>query len=142
LVNQTFATGLEPVTGEQAVYINTVNFALEVRERYVSGLMEIQLSAKQGEDHTAALRFPLPPDAVLHKAELFIPQDEKWIVAETIGRREGSEVYHELVAQQLDPLLIQRIGTDFYRAKIYPIAAHTCLHLKIHYAPFVGNDRW
>jgi uncharacterized protein YegL len=134
LVNQTFATGLEPVTGEQAVYINTVNFALEVRERYVSGLMEIQLSAKQGEDHAAALRFPLPPDAVLHKAELFIPQDEKWIVAETIGRREGSEVYHELVAQQLDPLLIQRIGTDFYRAKIYPIAAHTGLHLKIHYA--------
>lgn len=133
LVNQTFATGLEPGTGNQPVYINTVDFALEVRERYVSGLMEIQLSAKQGEDNAAALRFPLPPDAVLHRAELFIPQNEKWIVAETIGRREGTEIYSELVEQQLDPLLIQRIGTDFYRAKMYPIAAHSNLHLKIHY---------
>jgi len=134
LANQAIATGLEPDVGNQAVYINKVDFALEVRERYVSGLMEIQFSAKQGEDNAAALRFPLPTDAVLHRAELFIPQNEQWIAAETMGRREGSEVYAELVEQQLDPLLVQRIGTDFYRAKVYPITAHSRLHLKIHYA--------
>ena len=134
-----FATGLQSTLGENTTYVDAINFDLDMHERYVSGVMDVQLSAHSGTENTAELRFPLPQDAVLHKAELFIPQDEKWVTAETIGRREGSQIYTSLVQQQLDPLLIQSIGTDFYRAKIYPITANGFLHLRVHYAHMLEN---
>ena len=128
------ATGLQPAGTSAPVRVQAIDFDLEIRGDYVSGQMEVQLVADSGEDNAANLRFPLPPDSVLHKAEIYLPAQEQWTVAETVGRREGEILYNDLVQQQYEPLLIQRIGTDFYRARVYPINQQGDLRMRVHYA--------
>ncbi|RKZ51436.1 MAG: hypothetical protein DRR08_29290 [Candidatus Parabeggiatoa sp. nov. 2] len=129
-----FATGLQPVGTSAPVRVQAVDFELEMRGLYVSSVMEVQFVADSGDENAANLRFPLPPDSVLHKAEIYLPELEQWTVAETMGRREGEIIYNDIVEQQLDPLLIQKIGTDFYRARVYPINEQGDLRMRVHYA--------
>jgi len=134
LTSKLFATGLQPLETNQFVRMQAVDFKLTMQGPYVAGLMEIQLIADKGSQNAANLRFPLPPQAVLHQAEIFLPRQEQWVTAETLGRREGQAIYDSIVQQKYDPLLIQRIGTDFYRARVYPITPDGALRLRIHYA--------
>lgn len=129
-----FATGLQPINTDATVRVKTVDFDLEVRGLYVSGLMNVQFTASSGSENAANLRFPLPPDSVLHKAEIYIPSQEKWVTAETMGRKEGEIIYDRVVEKKEDPLLIQKIGTDFYRAKVFPINEQGDLRMRVHYA--------
>ena len=129
-----FATGLQPIKTDVSVKVQEVDFELEVRGLYVSGLMNVQFTAESGEQNAANLRFPLPTDSVLHKAEIYIPSQEKWVTAETMGRKEGEIIYDRVVEKKDDPLLIQKIGTDFYRARVFPINALGDLRMRVHYA--------
>jgi hypothetical protein len=129
------ATGLQPEETSEPVEIQAVDFNLEMHGRYVAGVMEVQFMAGRGSENAANLRFPLPPNAVLYKAEIFLPKPEDWMMAETVGRQEGQQIYNEIVYQQrYDPLLIQRIGTDFYRARVFPINADGDLRMRVYYA--------
>lgn len=129
------ATGLQPEETSEPVEIQAVDFNLEMHGLYVAGVMEVQFMAGRGSENAANLRFPLPPNAVLYKAEIFLPKPENWMVAETVGRQEGQQIYNEIVYQQkYDPLLIQRIGTDFYRARVFPINADGDLRIRVYYA--------
>jgi len=128
------ATGLQPIGTNTPVRVQAVDFNLEMRDIYVSGIMEVQFVADRGDKNAANLRFPLPPDSVLHKAEIYLSSQEQWAVAETMGRKEGQIIYDRIVQQKFDPLLIQKIGTDFYRARIYPINAQGDLRMRVHYA--------
>lgn len=128
------ATGLQPIETDEWVRVQKIDFDITMQGTYVSGMMEVQFVADKGTNSAANLRFPLPRDAVLHKAEIFLPAQEKWMQAETLGRQEGENIYQTIVQQKYDPLLIQRIGTDFYRARVYPINQDAQLRIKIYYA--------
>jgi Ca-activated chloride channel homolog len=128
------ATGLQPISTNTPVRVQAVDFDLEMRSIYISGIMEVQFVADSGEENAANLRFPLPPESVLHKAEIYLPSQEQWATAETMGRKEGQIIYDQIVQQKFDPLLIQKIGTDFYRARIYPINEQGDLWIRVHYA--------
>lgn len=129
-----FATGLQPIDTDVSVRVQALDFDLEIRGLYVSGLMNVQFVADSGQENAANLRFPLPPGSVLYKAEMYIPSQEKWVTAETMGRKEGQIIYERVVQEKFDPLLIQKIGTDFYRAKVFPINAQGDLRMRVYYA--------
>ena len=130
------ASGLQPVGTSAPVSVQHVGYEIEQRDMYVSGVMEVTFVADSGTENSGNLRFPLPPGSVLHKAEIYLPAQERWETAETVGRREGEVIYEEVTNQEqpVDPLLIQRIGTDFYRARVYPIDEAGSLRIRVHYA--------
>ncbi len=129
-----YAISLENLDDSTPVYIRNLDFDLKVAGPYVGGKMEVQFSAEQGLNHSAHLRFPLPTGSVLYKAEIFIPQTEKWMTAETLGRQHGQTIYNDIVRQNIDPLLIQRIGPDLYRARVFPINEQVGLRIRVYYA--------
>jgi len=122
------------------VFIQDWRVDIETEGRYVSGKIEIRFSATTEGKHAADLRFPLPKGAVLYQAEIFIPATETWMRAETLGRLQGAEAFFEAVAQDEKPLLIQQIGTDFYRARVYPIDNQANLQLRLYYAHVLDHD--
>jgi Ca-activated chloride channel family protein len=128
------ATGLQPIGTSTPVRVQAIDFDLEMRSIYVSGVMEVQFTADSGEENAANLRFPLPPKSVLYKAEIYLPSQEQWAIAETMGRKEGQIIYNQSVEQEFEPLLIQKIGTDFYRARIYPVTEQGDLRMRVYYA--------
>lgn len=115
----------------------------EIVGRYVAVSIEATIT---GEALAAGeLRFPLPPGAALHEAAVWVPDDERWAVAETLGRREGRRVFDETPAEaRTSPLLVQQIGRDFYRAKVHAPDEADRLRLRIRYAHLVERtaDGW
>ncbi|MCP4700699.1 MAG: VWA domain-containing protein [Gammaproteobacteria bacterium] len=135
------AAGLEAADSDsRPVQLRAVDFTLELHGVYAAGVMEAELIAAYGKNNAANFRFPLPPGAVLHKAELFAPAEETWIAAETVGRREGKNIYDQIVQQDFDPLLIQQIGKDFYRARIFPVNVDSTYRLRVSYAHILEKN--
>lgn len=137
-----FATGLHGIGTDNDVYIDTVNVEVDVRGAVADSVMEFTFGADKGTANFASLRFPLPPDAVIHKAEIYLPDRERWETARTLGRREAAEAAGGQSEQPEAPLLLQHIGRDFYRAQVSPISSEGNLRLRIHYAhPLENTDR-
>lgn len=85
--------------------------------------------------HHASLRFPLPAGAVVHGAELYDEALERWLPAETVGRQQGTEIFEaEAEAGEGDPLLLQRIGPDLYRARVFPVRVGASTEVRVHFA--------
>ncbi|MGM0559075.1 MAG: VWA domain-containing protein [Myxococcota bacterium] len=129
-----FATGLHGIGTDNDVYIDTVNVEVDVRGAVADSVMEFTVGADQGTANFASLRFPLPPDSVIHKAEIYLPDQERWETARTLGRREAAEAAGGQSEQPDAPLLLQHIGRDFYRAQVSPISSEGNLRLRVHYA--------
>ncbi len=108
---------------------------LEVRGPVAAGTLTFGLTAAQGARHHASLRFPLPAGAVVHGAELYDADLDTWLPAETVGRQQGTEIFETAAAEgEGDPLLIQRIGVDLYRARVFPVSADTSTEVRVHFA--------
>lgn len=129
-----WAMGLQAVNTDKPIQLLSVDYDLEVHDIYVAGVMETRFIAAYGDGYEANFRFPLPPDSVLHKAEIYLPEQKRWAAAETMGRREGQQIYEEVTETNQDPLLIQRIGQDFYRARVFPVGADGELRMRVYYA--------
>lgn len=130
------ATGLQPGDTNTPVFIKKVSFYIDIKGMYVSGMIEASFRAETGTANEGVFRFPLPPGAVLYNAEIFLPGEDRWEAAETIGRKEGEEVYQEVIRPRprRDPLLIQEVGKDLYRARVYPISSAQDYVIRVYYA--------
>jgi len=131
-----FASGLQPIGTSADVFVQRVTYDVEVRGAYVSGVFEVEFRTETGDENSANFRFPLPEGGVIHKAEIYLPAQERWETAETCGRREGEDVYNDITEEEepVDPLLVQQIGANLYRARVFPIDASGDLRIRIHYA--------
>lgn len=129
-------TGLQPIGTSATVSIADLDYRIRVDGMFVSGRMDVTFVADEGRTNAANLRFPLPPGAVIHKAEVYLSAQGRWEVAETLGRRQGQGIHDDIVDDEpeVDPLLVQEIGLDLYRARVYPIDADGSLKIRIHYA--------
>jgi len=121
------------------VAVQALDYDLRVWDRAVEGCYEIVFSAESGTDLTAVYRFVLPRGAVIHRAEIYLPFEERWERAATLGRREGEEVFEEVLLPRpsRDPLLLQSIGPDVYRARAYPVSQGRPLRSRICYSHLV-----
>ncbi len=136
------APGLAPaieLRGAEGIALEGFAMDIGLEGRYVSVTVEATISGPsliEGE-----LRFPLPPGAVLHETAVFVPDDERWAVAETLGRRQGRQVFDSTPSEpRTSPLLVQQIGRDFYRAKVHAPDEAESLRLRIRYAHLVERS--
>ncbi|MEW5849347.1 MAG: VWA domain-containing protein [Myxococcota bacterium] len=132
----TRAMEFHPVDGTGGLATQQASWNVQVNGEVASVVMEMHFVASDARAHTGELRFPLPPGAVLRKAEVWIPSEARWETAETMGRREGEQVYSDAiqVPEVKEPLLVQQVGWNAYRALVYPVSAGDPLRLRIHYA--------
>lgn len=108
----------------------------EVDGRYVGVTVEATLAGPTLV--TGELRFPLPPGAVLYEAAVYVPEEERWSIAETLGRRQGRQVFDAAPSEpRTSPLLVQQIGRDFYRAKVHAPDEADRLRIRIRYAHLI-----
>lgn len=125
------------------IRIETVEYDLEVFDTHVSACFETTFTASSGSGMSAVHRFALPAGAVIHHAELLVDDGNRWEVAETLGRAEGESAFEDVMEREpppppvnddgphCDPLLLQQIGTDAYRARVFPVGESTPLVTRI-----------
>ena len=67
----------------------------------------------------AELLVPLPAEAALHSVVLLAEGQE--LVGELLSAREARAQYEAIVRRYKDPALVEYLGADVYRARIFPI---------------------
>ncbi len=123
------------------IRIEEFSARLDVWGTHVAGCLDTTFAADSGSDMSASHRFALPRGAVIHRAEIFVASTGQWERAETLGRREGEEVFEEIIEPETrDPLLIQQIGMSGYRARVYPVGRDQTLQARICYTHTLELD--
>ncbi|MBI2301142.1 MAG: VWA domain-containing protein [Armatimonadetes bacterium] len=83
--------------------------------------------------------FPLPEGAGVTDFGMSI--DGKDVGAELLDARKAREVYEGIVRRQKDPGLLEYLGRDLFRARIFPIEPNETKRVKLEYTQGVPADQ-
>ena len=82
--------------------------------------------------------FPLPEGATFTNFTLYV--DGEPMEAEVLDADSARNYYESIVRQHLDPALLEYIGTNSFRARIWPVRAHGERRLQISYDEILTYD--
>jgi uncharacterized protein YegL len=66
--------------------------------------------------------FPLPEDATITDFAMYV--DGERVSGEILGKDEARKIYEDIVRRMRDPGLLEYIGRNMFRARVYPIPKH------------------
>src|SRR4051812_1921419 len=82
--------------------------------------------------------FPLPPGAHIDKFSMDI--NGKMQEAELLPADKARTIYEDIVRRYKDPALLEYIGRDTFKVRIFPIEANGKKHVKIQYTQLLKSD--
>ena len=82
--------------------------------------------------------FPLPPGAHIDKFAMDI--DGKTTEAELLPADKARALYEDIVRQMKDPALLEYVGRDAFKVRIFPIEPNSTKHIKISYTQLLTDD--
>src|SRR5918993_908144 len=82
--------------------------------------------------------FPLPPGA--HIDSFAMDVNGKMTEAELLPADKARAIYEDIVRKTRDPALLEYVGRDAFRARIFPIEAHGTKQITIKYTQVLKED--
>lgn len=82
--------------------------------------------------------FPVPKGASINKFTMWI--DGKETSGELLDAKKANAIYTEIVRRTLDPGLLEYIGNDLLRMKVFPIPAHSTQKVKLRFTHVAPKD--
>ncbi len=82
--------------------------------------------------------FPLPPEAMVSSITLF--EGGKGLEGRLLRAEEARRVYEEIVRRRKDPALLQYLGQNLYRVRVFPIGPGQTRKLVLKYDQTLGSD--
>ena len=82
--------------------------------------------------------FPLPEDAAISEFAMYV--DGERLEGEMLDRDEARRIYEDIVRRQRDPALLEYMGRNVFRARIYPILPHGEKRVQIEYTEVLPMD--
>lgn len=89
-------------------------------------------------DLEATYLFPLPEQAAISEFAMFT--DDKRITGTILDRDEARRTYEEIVRQMRDPALLEYVGRDLFRARVYPVPAKGEKRIQMKYSEVLKLD--
>ncbi|MBN2012056.1 VWA domain-containing protein [candidate division KSB1 bacterium] len=90
------------------------------------------------DNQEAIYVFPLPKGASFTDFSMIVDGEE--LHAEMLDADSAREFYEQIVRQHLDPALLEYVGQNLFRARIFPINAHAERRVKILYNEIINYD--
>jgi len=122
--------------------------SLTVKEHHVTVTIDNQVATthvdqtfinETGYEIEGEYIFPLPEGANISRFAMWV--DGKRLEAEVLDRDKARRIYEEIVRQQRDPALLEYVGRNAFRARIYPIAAWGEKRVEIEYTELLTADQ-
>jgi len=82
--------------------------------------------------------FPLPEEAAISEFAMYV--DGERLEGEILDRDEARRIYEDIVRKQRDPALLEYMGRNAFRARIYPIAPRGEKRVQIEYTEVLRMD--
>jgi len=83
--------------------------------------------------------FPLPEEATLSEFSMYIG-DEK-VEGEILDRDQARRIYEDIVRRMRDPALLEYVGRNMFRARVYPIPARGEKRIKLSYTEILKAEK-
>ncbi|MBC8358083.1 MAG: VWA domain-containing protein [Candidatus Aminicenantes bacterium] len=83
--------------------------------------------------------FPLPEEAAISEFSMYI--GDKKIEGEILDRDQARRIYEDIVRRLKDPALLEYVGRNMFRARIYPIPARGEKRIKLSYSEILKAER-
>ena len=91
-----------------------------------------------GYDIEGEYIFPLPEGASISRFSMWV--DGKRLEAEVLEKDQARKLYEDIVRQQRDPALLEYVGRNAFRARIYPIQARGEKRVELEYTEVLKQD--
>ena len=82
--------------------------------------------------------FPIPETAAISDFAMFI--DGKRQSAELMEKEKARNIYEEIVRKRQDPALLEYMGTNMFKARVYPIPANGEKRIQLEYNEVLKSD--
>ena len=75
--------------------------------------------------------FPLPEEATISEFAMYI--GDKKVEGEILDRDQARRIYEDIVRRMKDPALLEYVGRNMFRARVYPIPARGEKRIRLSY---------
>jgi len=82
--------------------------------------------------------FPLPEEATINEFGMWV--DGEYLAGEILPADQARNIYEEIVRRQRDPALLEYVGRNTFRARIFPIEPHAEKRVEIEYSEVLPLD--
>ncbi len=114
------------------------NVSCKIKEGFVKTTVYQAFLNDYNQDIEGTYIFPLPKDASISSFSLF--SDGKKIEGEILDKDKARKIYEDIVRRLKDPGLLEYIGGDLFKARVYPIPAKGKKEIEISYEELLKAD--
>ena len=120
--------------------LETVSTRAEVRIRDQVATVSMEQEFYNPNDRTCegTFLFPVPAGAHLDRFVLMI--NGKETDAELLTAEKARKIYEDIVRRAEDPALLEYVGRDLYKVRIYPIEARSRRQIKLSYSQLLKEE--
>ncbi|MFH1721925.1 MAG: VIT domain-containing protein [Candidatus Altiarchaeota archaeon] len=79
--------------------------------------------------------FPLPEEATISKFSMYVDGEE--LIGEILEKQKARQIYEDIVRRMKDPALLEYVGRNMFKARVYPIPALGEKRIKLDYEEMV-----
>ncbi|MEW6685594.1 MAG: VIT domain-containing protein [Candidatus Edwardsbacteria bacterium] len=89
-------------------------------------------------DLEATYIFPIPEGASVSKFSMYTGDEE--LRGEILDKNEARKIYEDIVRRKKDPALLEYVGRDMFKARVYPVPARGEKRIRLDYSQILKMD--
>ncbi|OGC82708.1 MAG: hypothetical protein A2788_02460 [Candidatus Abawacabacteria bacterium RIFCSPHIGHO2_01_FULL_46_8] len=144
---QAFADGLiiieppsvPPLIPDTALAVKEHQVKVEIKDAVATTSIEQIFSNPNDRIVEGTYLFPIPEAAAISNFTATWQGEE--LKGEVLPKDEARKIYQAIVRRQLDPALLEYVGTDLFRARIFPLGPKETRNFKLVYSELVPLER-
>lgn len=135
-----YAIGLLIPTGTQyePLAIRSHRVTVEVRERVAETRVQQVFSNSTGSRLEATYLFPVPDGATVSGFAMWV--NGQRVDGELLDSAQARGVYEGIVRRMQDPGLVEYVGNNLFRARVFPIEPHADQRIEISFTQALAYD--
>ena len=111
---------------------------VDIQDGFVRTEIDQEFENLTGRRIQADYVFPMPVGAVLQDFAMWVGGEK--ITGEVLPAGEARKIYEDIVRAQLDPALLEYIGNDAFRARVFPIEPGERKRIQLSYTQVLQAD--
>jgi hypothetical protein len=121
-----------PVAEKQPFSVTYHRVQVEIRDQACRTAVDQAFVNHSGRDLEGTYLFPLPEQAHISKFVMF--ENDKPLTGELLTKEQAVKVYEEIVRKKRDPGLLEYVGRNTIRARVFPVPARGEKRFQVEYS--------
>ena len=132
LTTETLGSLVAQVDGrDMSLSMGFHHVSVEIRDQIARTVVEESFVNNTDERLEGVFHFPLPHDASISGFGMWI--GEQLVEADVVEKQRAREIYETILREKRDPGLLEWAGGNLFKARVFPIEAHSEKRIRITY---------